>query len=249
MKLSGHKVLITGGSAGIGYELAREFLARGNKVAICGRDSGRLSKARIELAGVETIQCDLALPTDVEKLAQQAGEQLGGLSILVNNAGVQQNYSFVDVEATQAATDAAWEVQVNLTAVIALTALCLPMLRTSPSAAVVNVSSVFALTTPKASAAVYCASKAAVHSFSQALRYQFEDSLPNVQVYEVMPPLVDTAMTRGRGSGKLSPRQVAVATFLGLESDRYEIRVGKAKLLAALQRLAPPLTARILRNG
>ena len=122
------------------------------------------------------------------------------------------------------------------------------MLGTGKSAAVVNISSALAIV-PKTSAPVYCATKAAIHTFSQALRYQMEDSLPAVRVYEVIPPLIDTQMTRGRGSGKISPRQVAIETFRGLASDQYEIPVGKAKLLRTLHRLVPSVVAKMLRNS
>jgi short-subunit dehydrogenase involved in D-alanine esterification of teichoic acids len=94
MQLSGHKVLITGGSAGTGRELARQLVARGNTVAICGRDLGKLEQAAAELGDVKTLQADLSRPTDVPALATAAAERLGGLSVLVNNAGVQYNYSF-----------------------------------------------------------------------------------------------------------------------------------------------------------
>jgi uncharacterized oxidoreductase len=248
MKLSGHKVLVTGGTSGIGLELARQFVDRDNRVVICGRNMQKLSDARNELGDVEILQADLSVPDQIPMLASEAAKRLGGLSILVNNAGIQYNYSFADADLSQIANDTAREIQVNLNALIALTAACLPVLRTVEVAAVVNVSSALAIT-PKASAPVYCATKAAIHSFSQALRYQMQDALPTVRVFEVMPPLVDTEMTHGRGSGKISARQVADQTFAGLERDRYEILVGKAKLLRAIKRFSPSFGARILRDS
>ncbi len=248
MKLSGHKVLITGGNGGIGLQLAREFVARGNQVAICGRDTQKLAQAKTLLGDVKTIHSDLAIASQIPVLAREAAEQLGGLSILVNNAGIQRNFSFSQVDPMDIAGDIAEEIQINLTSLITLTAACLPMLKTTESAAVINISSGLAIT-PKASAPVYCSTKAAVHSFSQALRYQMEDTLPMVKVFEVIPPLVDTQMTRGRGDGKISPRQVAVETFRGLEANQYEIPVGKAKILRILYRLAPKIAAKILRNS
>ena len=248
MELSGHKVLVTGGSAGIGLELARGFLHRGNRVAICGRDAARLSAARAELGSVETIECDLAKTADVDSLAARASDALDGLSILVNNAGVQLNFSFADVDPERAVVDVDREIRINFTSLVSLTARCLPFLRENAQAAVINVSSGLAIA-PKSSAPVYCATKAAVHSFSQSLRYQMEDSLPNVRVVEVIPPLVDTDMTRGRGSGKISPEQVALETFRALERDRFEVRVGKVRLLAVVHRISPGLAARILRNS
>jgi uncharacterized oxidoreductase len=247
MRLSDHRVLIIGGSSGIGLEIAREFVARGNKVAICGRDPGKLKQAEVALGNVSTFQCDLGVPTQVTALARTVADGLGGLSVLVNNAGVQYNYRLADMNPLQTAADAAAEIQINLTSLVALTAACLPLLRASDLAAIVNISSTLALA-PKASGPVYCATKAAVHSFSRALRYQLEDSLPTIRVFEVLPPLVDTEMTRGRGTGKISPHVVALETLTGLERDVPEIAVGKAKILRAIHHIAPSLAARILRN-
>jgi uncharacterized oxidoreductase len=247
MRLSDHKILITGGSAGIGLELARQLLARGNRVAICGRDPGKLEKAEAALGDVVALPCDLGVPGEAPALAKKAADRLGGLSVLVNNAGVQYNYSFADTDPERAAADAAAEIQTNLTALVTLTAACLPFLRASETAAIVNVSSTLALA-PKASAPVYCATKAAVRSFTQALRYQLQDSLPGIRVFEVLPPLVDTAMTHGRGNGKIAPEQVALETVRGLERDIPEILVGGARVLRTIHRLAPAVAARILRN-
>lgn len=247
MNLSGHRILVTGGSTGIGLALARAFITRGNRVAICGRSAHRLSTAQAALGDLEIIQCDLSRAADASALAEAAAERLGGVSILVNNAGMQLNYRFDETDPEQVARDVAREIQVNLTSVITLTATCLPLLRAADTAAVINISSSLALA-PKADAPVYCATKAAVHSFSQALRYQFEDALPDIRVFEVMPPLVDTDMTRGRGSGKISPDQVAQETCRGVERDRHEIRVGKARQLHFIHRIAPSAAARLLRN-
>ncbi|WP_088243958.1 SDR family oxidoreductase [Calothrix rhizosoleniae] len=248
MKLSGHKILLTGGSAGIGFELAQALVSRNNQVAICGRDPQKLAKARELLGDVITIQSDLAIASQIPKLAEEATQQLGGLSMLINNAGIQQQINFIQTDTGHIAQAIANEIQINLTALMTLTAVCLPLLKKAKSAAVVNLSSALAIT-PKASAPVYCATKAAIHSFSQSLRYQMEDALPTVQVFEVIPPLVDTQMTHGRGKGKISPQQVALETLQGIERGQQEIPIGKAKVLRSLHRLVPALSAKILRNS
>jgi len=248
MQLEGHRVLVTGGSAGIGLELARRFVARGAKVAICGRDAARLESAKAALGDVATIVADLADPDAPAMIAREADARLGGLSMLVNNAGVQTSHSLPSADPATIAEETAWEIQVNLTSLVALTAHCMPSLKAQSSGAIVNVSSGLAIT-PKASSPVYCATKAAVHSFSQALRYQCEDEAPHIRVIEILPPLVDTAMTEGRGTGKISAAACAEESILGIERDRAEIRVGKTKLLVVLHRLAPGIAAGILRNG
>jgi uncharacterized oxidoreductase len=132
--------------------------------------------------------------------------------------------------------------------VVALSAGLLPLLARQPSAALVNVTSGLALA-PKRSAPVYCATKAAVRSFTRALRYQCEDGGLAVRVIEAIPPLVDTPMTAGRGRGKLSPERCAAEILAGVRRGAAEIPIGRTRLLRGLQRLSPALAYRIMRDG
>jgi short-subunit dehydrogenase involved in D-alanine esterification of teichoic acids len=248
MKLSKQTVLITGGSAGVGLELARKFKQHNNRVIICARNAEQLAKAAEEIGDIETIQCDLAKEPDIYALVETLKNKVGELSILINNAGIQLNYNFTQAEPELTVKNVDWEIDVNLNAVIKLTTLCLPLLKNQPQSAIVNVSSGLAIA-PKRSAPVYCATKAAIHIFSKALRYQMEDNSPNIGVYEAILPLVDTNMTRGRGKGKISPKQVADEVFAAMERNRYEIHVGKVKLFVLIYRIWPQLAEKILRNG
>lgn len=249
MKLEGHRVLITGGSAGIGLALARDFLAAGCRVAVCGRDAVRLAEAESALPGLITLQGDVADDEDLVRLAAGAEERLDGLSILVNNAGIQYQTVFPEAPAETAIARVEREIAVNLTGLVKLTTLCLPALKRADEGAIVNVSSGLAIV-PKASAPIYCATKAAVHSFSKGLRYQLEDRCPSVRLFEVLPPMVETGMTAGRGKAadKLTPERVAADTLAGMRADRYEIRVGKVRLLYWVNRLLPRVAEKILRD-
>jgi len=248
MNLSKHKVLVTGGGSGIGLEIAREFVRRGNQVAICGRNLSTLKLSQSVIGAQSAIRCDLAEPYAIPKLVADAKRSLGGLSILVNNAGVQFNYDLVDTNPNEVLLDAAEEIQINFTSLVALTSACLPLLKENENPAIINISSGLAIT-PKASAPVYCATKAAVHSFSKSLRYQCVEAMPHLRIFEVLPPLVDTKMTEGRGTGKLQPEDVVAEMFRGLVNERYEMRIGKVKYLEVLNRLFPSLAARLLRDG
>lgn len=248
MKLSNRTVLVTGGGSGIGLELAREFYRRGNRVVICGRNAERLSYAAKEIGDIETIQCDLAKEAEMLALVDKLSSKFGELSVLVNNAAIQLNYDFTQANPELALHNIDWEINVNLNSIVKLTTLCLPLLRQHSESAILNVSSGLALS-PKKTAPVYCATKAALHIFSKALRYQMEDSAPNIRVFEAILPIVDTEMTRGRGKGKISPKQVAQEVFIGLKNNTEEIRVGKVKLLIFLNRFMPWLAERILRNS
>ncbi len=94
------------------------------------------------------------------------------------------------------------------------------MLLLRDNAAIVNVSPGLALV-PKQTASIYCASKAALHSFSKTLRWQLEGT--SVKVFEVLPSAVDTAMTAGRGRAKISPDRLAGEFWRGFQRDKFEI--------------------------
>lgn len=128
-----------------------------------------------------------------------------------------------------------------------LSAGMLPILARQPEAAIVNITTGLALA-PKKSSPVYCATKAGLRSFTRALRYQVEEFAPHVQVQEVLPPLVDTRMTKGRGSGKLSPEAVAETLVSAIERGTEECYVGKSRLLRLVMRVVPSVAYRILRS-
>lgn len=198
MNPSGHKVLITGGASGIGLALAKRFHAAGNALVLAGRRADALAEAARALPGAQTQVADITQPADRARLLQAHGD----ISILVNNAGIQINRPLLE----QDQADIRHELETNLAAPVLLTHAFLPALLCQPQAAIVNVSSGLALV-PKEAASIYCASKAALHSFSQTLRWQLEGT--PVQVFELLPPLVDTAITQGRGKGKISADALA----------------------------------------
>lgn len=243
MQLFDKHVLITGGSAGIGLALARALIDAGARVTICGRSRPRLERACALLGpSAHGVPCDLADLDQHSRLLEEAVQVHGPLDVLVNNAGSQQ---LMDFSRDLPAWPIAEELQLNLTAPMGLTAAVLPMLRRRPEAAVVQITSGLALS-PKASAPVYGAAKAGLRSFSRALRWQLAGGV--VRVVEVLPPLVDTAMTAGRGRGKISPEAAAAEIVAGLRRGRDEIFVGRTKLLRLITRLSPRLAERITRR-
>ncbi len=249
MKLNEQKVLITGGSSGIGLAMATALVARGNQVMICGRDPERLKTATQALGkNAYCFQADLAQEEDLRALLDAARTRMDGLSLLINNGGIQFNYQYDQVPTSDALRQTDEEIMTNLTGLIKLTALSLPLLREAEEAAVVNLSSGLAFV-PKQSAPVYSATKAGVHAFTKALRHQLESGPKPIRVFEAIPPLVDTAMTTGRGKGKMTPAQCADEILRGVEADRREIRVGLIRVLLPLNRFAPHLAERIMRRS
>ena len=115
-------------------------------------------------------------------------------------------------------------------------------------AAVVNVSSGLAIV-PKEACAVYCATKAALHSFSQTLRWQLENS--GIRVFEILPPMVATPMSKGKGHAhlKISPDELADEFWHDFERNHFESMIGKTKWLYWINRLSARLGQRIMRKG
>jgi short-subunit dehydrogenase involved in D-alanine esterification of teichoic acids len=244
MNLSENTVLVTGGTRGIGLAIVRRLIELGNDVVIVGRSDESVSAAVETTGAADGFACPLEDPAARERLAAEVAARHPRLNVLINNAGIQHAMRFTDEAIPYPRIRE--EIAVNLTAPVELAALLLPVLAVQPAAAVVNVSSALALA-PKESAPIYCATKAAIRSFSQALRYQLEGT--SVRVMELMPPLVDTDMTRGRGGEKLSPEQVAEALVDGLRHDRDEVPVGLARRLQLLMRFAPGLARRKMRGA
>lgn len=246
--VSGNTVLITGGSSGIGLAFAKRFLQAGNRVIITGRNAEKLATVQAEYPEIITEVADMANLEALQKLAARYPD----VNILINNAGIQYNYDFVD--STVPIEFIETELKINLIAPLQLTKLMLPQLLIQPKAAIVNVSSGLGLI-PKQTALVYCGSKAGLHIATKALRWQLEAT--SVKVFEVIAPLVDTPMTDGRGKGKIAP-DALVDEFWDVFchawrspnlQHNYEIPIGKVKLLLVLQRWLPKLAEKILRLG
>lgn len=242
MKINGNKILITGATAGIGKALTEKFLQLDNQIIAVGRNKARLDELSTSDKRIIPFLCDVTEQGDLDELTLFIEQEHTDTNILINNAGIQYNYCFSDE--VQLLSKIEHEIKTNLLAPIKLIALLLPILKGNENAAIVNVSSGLGLV-PKKQAPVYCGTKAGIHIFSKSLRYQ----LKNVKVFEIIPPLVDTEMTKGRGTGKISPNQLVDEFINNFENDKFESYIGKTKLLKFIQRISPKLAYRILKNG
>lgn len=245
----GRTALVTGGSAGIGKEIARELAAGGARVIIVSRDRARAEAVIRGLAGhVELLSGDLSIAAEQDRIVAEVGRRWPDLSILVNNAGVQVNLPEIGIGDDGRMRDLRGEVGVNLVAPITLSLGLMPVLALQPAAVIVNISSGLAIT-PKRTAPVYCATKAALRSFTAALRYRCEDAAPTIRVVDVVMAYVDTDMTRGRPGAKMTPVEAARAVVTALGRGQREIWVGNTRLLSAIHRLSPALAVKIMRNA
>lgn len=249
MRIEGKLALVTGGSAGIGKEIALQLAAMGAKVIIVARD---LKRAEAVIArhprSIMLLPADLSRSDEQERVVATVAERWPDLAILVNNAGIQINMPATCIGDGGRGTEFRSEIEVNLTAPMVLSFGLMPLLARQKEAAIVNISSGLAIA-PKRTAPVYCASKAGLRIFSRALRYRCEDATPSIRVVDVIMAFVDTGMTRGRGAHKLSANIAARAVIEGIERERREVWVGKTRLLRIISRLSPALACRILRNA
>jgi len=186
MKLSSHTVLITGGASGIGLALAERFLRAGSDVIVCGRREEKLREAKGRHPRLHTRVCDVADASERVALWEWAGHEFPRLNVLVNNAGVQLRVSLAEPGPWERIGE---EIAINFEAPVHLTTISLPHLRRQERAAIVNITSGLAFA-PMARVPVYCATKAALHSFTLSLRHQLEGT--SVEVVEIVPPAVDT---------------------------------------------------------
>lgn len=237
MQLSGKTALVTGGSAGIGRELARLLKAKGAEVILTGRNRERLDFMRAE--GFEALEADFSNAAGVDALL----EQLQGheIDLLINNAGQGVDHDFREGTPDVDAGDDC--IFANLNAPIRLIASLLPGLKSRPEAAMVNVTSGLAIA-PRAGSPVYCATKAALRSYTQALRAQLADT--NVHVVEALPPVVDTQMTADRDNKKMPPEECARQIIAAVEGNRDEANVGMVKLLQVVNSISPVLARKIM---
>jgi uncharacterized oxidoreductase len=244
MKLTGRTILITGGSAGIGLAFALKFLELGNRVIVTGRREAVLNELKGNYPELQTIQSDVADPAQIAALSRRMKASYPKLDVLMNNAGIMLHKNLkvpaADLDGLMA------EVNINLGGVIRMTSAFIDTL-TANKGAVINVSSALAFA-PLPSAPIYSAAKAAVHSYTQSLRLQLEET--GVEVIELMPPAVKTAMSaelsEEEGMTVITTDDLIKQSFEGFKAGKLEIRPGQSNQLAFMRRLAPDFINRRL---
>ena len=189
MQTAQNTILVTGGGSGIGRGLAESFHRLGNQVIIAGRRRGQLESVAAANPGMQLLTLDQSDAADIERFATEATQRHPKLNVLINNAGIQHSEDLTAGRVVQ--VEHPGSVGANLLGPIRLTAALLPRLLAQPSSAVLNVTSALAFL-PKAQVPTYCATKAALHSYTQSLRFQLRNTA--VQVIEIMPPGVQTGL-------------------------------------------------------
>lgn len=211
MNLTGNTIFITGGGSGIGRGLAEAFHKQGNQVIISGRRQSVLNETTAANPGMKSYTLDIEDPVDIESLAAHVVEDFPSLNVVINNAGIMRPEDLTSdpVGLAKALSAAESIITTNLLGPMRLTAALLPTLKKQPRATIMTVSSGLAFValtmTP-----TYCATKAAIHSWTQSLRYQLRDT--NIEVLELAPPYVQTELN---GPQQLAdPRAMPLANYI-----------------------------------
>jgi len=234
MKMQSNTIFITGGTSGIGQGLAEAFHRLGNQVIIGGRREDRLRSVSAANPGIRHIVLDVTDLHSIRSAAQEIIAEFPALNCVFNNAGMQRRHNFASGKPIDDAAMVA-EIQTNLTGLIRVSSAFLPHLQRHQDATLLNVSSGLAFV-PLSAFPVYCATKAAVHSFTLTLRQQLRES--KVKVIELIPPYVATELGGGAAAPAGALRQMPLETFISetmkeLAGDADEIAIGGAKNLFA----------------
>ena len=237
MQLTGKTIVLTGGTDGIGRELALQLRAKDAQLILTGRTASRV--AEMQALGFEVITADLSEPGGVEAVLKGLGNR--PIDILINNAGAGSDHDFREAQPDLADNDRC--IFLNLNAPIHLITRMMAGLKSRPEAMIVNVTSGLAIA-PRAGGPVYCATKAALRSYTQAIRAQLAGT--SVHLLEALPPVVETKLTAGRGSRKMPPSECARQIIVAMERKADEANVGLVKLLQAVHSISPALARKIM---
>ncbi|GAB4164589.1 MAG: SDR family NAD(P)-dependent oxidoreductase [Winogradskyella sp.] len=240
MKYKNQKVLITGGSSGIGLALAKKFVENDNTVIIIGRNLSKLEKVKVENPKIHIFQIDVTDDAEVRMLVDDMDEKFDGIDILVNNAGIMNL-----IDAGNEENDLQkllQEIDINYNSPIRLLHYFLPQLKQSENAILINVSSGLAYVT-FSQAPIYSGTKSALHFWTQAIRPQLKPH--HIKVVELLPPVVDTPLAHGADIAeddnlKPMPTHKLVELFWkDFMKGKEEITPGISSQLRLMSRLAP----------
>ncbi|MCL1908241.1 MAG: SDR family NAD(P)-dependent oxidoreductase [Holophagaceae bacterium] len=226
MLTKGNTILITGGGSGIGLGLASAFHSLGNQVIIASRRKDLLDDITKQYPGMACYALDIQNADEINAVAKKILGDFPDLNVLINNSGIMRAENLKNQTNLQ---DMEEIVATNLLGPIRLTAALLPSLLLRPKATIINVSSGLGFV-PMATTPTYCATKAALHSYTQSLRYQLKDT--NVQVMELVPPYVATDLMNGAKDPHAMPLDVFIKEVMDLimsDPRPAEICVEKVK--------------------
>jgi len=228
MKITGNTILITGGGSGIGLALAEEFSKLGNQVIVAARSARKLELAAEK--GLQQLPVNMSARESIESLARTVVTRFPTLNVVIHNAGIMKNENLRTTNTSDLALET---IATNLSGPILLTTALLPHLLEQADATIMTVTSGLGFV-PLALTPTYSATKAAIHSYTQSLRYQLKDS--SVRVVELVPPYVQTGLmgSRQQHDPAAMPLGEFIAEVIGIlksQPDVAEILVKRVQPL------------------
>jgi uncharacterized oxidoreductase len=226
MNLANNTILITGGTSGIGRAFAEAFHKLGNQVIISGRRKGHLAEITNANPGMKSVELDVQNPASIAAVCKKLIADYPKLNAVINNAGIMQ---LDDTSTVMDDAQASSIIATNLLGPIRVTSALIEHLKKQPSAYVLNVSSGLAFT-PMNATAIYCATKAAIHSYSMTTRYKLKNT--SVKLIEIVPPWVQTDLLNSKNNPNAMPLPDFIAESMKLlATDADEILVERVKPL------------------
>jgi len=223
-------ILITGATSGIGLGLATRLHAQGHRLILTGRRQALLDDVTAAHPGMTGIANDITDPAQIAALAARLAKDHPDLSVVIHNAGIMQPEKLALGQTSLSISEAA--IATNLLGPIRLTHALMPQLLAQPTARIITVSSGLAFV-PLALTPTYSATKAAIHSWTQSLRFQLDAT--TIRVHELAPPAVQTDLMPGqRNSPHAMPFDAfidEVMSILGQDPVPDEILVERVKFL------------------
>ena len=250
MELTNNTILITGGTSGIGLELATQLLSLGNTVIITGRDQAKLDRTKQQYPQLHTFRSDVSDSLAITTLYAEVTAEFPTLNILINNAGEMRKLNLLDPAMDQENVNR--EIAINLSGPVRMIQQFLPHLRKQPSAAILNVTSGIAFV-PFPLSPVYSATKSGLRAYTRVLRVQLKHT--SIKVFELVAPAANTPLGdkfAGDVDSKMlmEPDKLVKAAIKGLQRDKWEIYPGMAIMLKAMSRIAPdPYFQCVYENG
>lgn len=242
MEISNHTILITGGTSGIGLELVKNLYSQ-NFLIVVSKSDSHLRELQSQYPKIQILKCDLSDIEQVKDLIITCNKTFPKINILINNAGIELNYGLEN--SIEIFDKIQQEINVNFTSPMMLMAGLIPLLKKQKESAIINVSSGL-IYAHKKNAVVYSATKSAIHGASISLREQLKET--SIKVFEIVPPLTDTPLTKNNSYKKISTKQLVEEFLEKLERDEFEINIGIIKYLKFMQSYFPNLTKRIIKK-